>query len=174
MRSWPAAVPSQKGPETSSISGSRASVVTPAPRLSAAQEEGAGGNALAAGDQAGLRPLDLGGGRAPHLAHTFGDEVEAVHVRLRHAPARRVHGEAAVGPFDVPILGEGGPLAPAAESVALQGERDEGAEGVVDLGHLDVPRSEVGAPPQGPAAGPARAHERVLAVVVDHGLVLAV
>ena len=39
-----------------------------------------------------------------------------------------------------PALGEGTALAAPAEAVALQGERDQGGEGVVDLGDVDVLR----------------------------------
>ena len=63
-------------------------------------------------------------------------------------------------------------LAAPAEAVALQGERDERGERVVDLGHVDVLGAEVGLFPQVPGGGPGGAGQRVVVPVVDHAVVL--
>ena len=97
-----------------------------------------------------------------------------MHVGLGHAAARGVGGKATVGPLEGAAIGELGAFAALAEAVALEGERNEGTEGVVDLGHLDVFRTEVGVAPQHLAARPRRSHERIVAVVVGHHLVLRI
>src|SRR5207247_3944259 len=82
---------------------------------------------LGTGVRACALPISLGlaGGGAADLAHALGDEVEAVHVRLRHAAARGVHRQAPVGPLDGAVAREVGALATLAESVALERERSE-------------------------------------------------
>ena len=97
-----------------------------------------------------------------------------MYVGLRHAPARGVGRQATVGPLESAVVGEVGALAPLAESVALERQRDERAEGVVDLGHVDVVRTDVGVAPQDLAARPCRPHQGVVAVIVRHHLVLRV
>ena len=71
-------------------------------------------------------------------------------------------------------LGVGGAIEQSrlAEPVALQGERDERAERVVDLRAVDVARLDVAARPEPPRARPRRSREGFVAEVVDHGLVL--
>lgn len=69
-------------------------------------------------------------------------------------------------------LGERGALAAPAEAVALQGERDERGEGVVDLGDVDVLGAEVGLFPEVSGGGPGGSGERVVVPVVDHAVVL--
>ena len=91
--------------------------------------------------------LDLGGRGAAHLAHALDDEVEAVHVRLGHPAAAVFDREPAAGTRALPPSVNGAALAAAAEAVALQGERDERAERVVDLGDVDVGGGEVGVAP---------------------------
>ena len=77
---------------------------------------------------------------AAHLAHALVDQVEAVDVRLGEAAARGVDRQPAAQ-LERAALGEGGALAAPAEAVALQGERDQRGEGVVELGDRDVLRA---------------------------------
>src|SRR2546426_4784999 len=95
------------------------------PPPSSPEQQRARGHALAAGDQARAGVRDLGRGRPPQLAHTLGDQVEAVDVRLRHASTGRADRETPVGPLDGSVVGEVGALAALAEPVSLEGERDE-------------------------------------------------
>src|SRR5690242_14634116 len=116
--------------------------------MSAPKDERARRNALAAGDETGGRAVDLAGRRAAHLTHALDDQVEAVHVRLRHAAARGVGRQPAVRPLERAVLGERGTLAALAEAVALERERDQRAERVVDLRDRDVLRLDVAVRPE--------------------------
>ena len=56
---------------------------------------GSFGHAFAARHQAGGGARDLVAGGAAQLPHALGEQVEAVHIGLRKAAARRVGGQAA-------------------------------------------------------------------------------
>src|SRR5205807_87037 len=132
--SSPRRVASQKGLVSSWTKGRGWPSIISGP----AQEERARRHALAARDETGRRTFHLACGGAAQLAHSLGDEVEAVDVGLGHAAARGVHRQRTVGPLDVPFVGERASLASFAEPVALERQRHERAEGVVELGHVDV------------------------------------
>ena len=70
------------------------------------------------------------------------------------------------------VLAEREALAPIAEPVALERQRDQRAERVVELGDVDVGRADVGVLPQQPGARPRPGPQRVVAEVVRHRLVL--
>ncbi len=95
-----------------------------------------------------------------------------MHVGLGKPSARGVDGQSAAR-LQGPALGEGGALAASAKAVALEGQRDQGGEGVVELRHADVRRLDVGVAIELLGADPRRAAQRVLAPVVDHGVRLA-
>ena len=61
-------------------------------------------------------------------------------------------GKPPVGPLDGAVVGERPALAPLAEAVALERERDQRAERVVELRDLHVGRADVGVAPT--SAGP--------------------
>ena len=90
--------------------------------------------------------------RAAHLANSLEHEVEPVDVRLRHPAAARVRRQPPVGPLERAVVGERGALTAAAEAVALEGQRHEWAERVVDLRDLHVGGPELGALPEARAA----------------------
>src|SRR5262249_21701654 len=118
------------------------------------QQHGAGRNALAAGDETALRVHHLRSRGPAHLAHALEHEAEAVHVRLRHAAAGGVGRKPAVGPLERAVLGERRTLAALAEAVALERERDQRAERVVDLRDVDVGGLDVAVGPQPFRGGP--------------------
>lgn len=123
------------------------------------------------GDETGRGAGDLGGAGAAQLFDALVDEVEAVDVGLAEPAAPGVHRQP---PADLQraALGERAALAAPAEAVALQRERYEGGERVVDLGDVHILWSEVGVLPQMPGGGPGGAGERVVVPVVDHAVVL--
>src|SRR5579863_2330559 len=174
MRSSPRRVPSQKKLPSSSTAGMR-KPSSDGPRLatyppenaaallmcvfllfvfSAPQEQGARGDALTRGHEAGLGPVDLGRRGAAHLTDPFVDEVEAVHVRLGEPAPGGVHRQRSLLPLEVAVLGHGTGLAALAESVALERQQDERREGVVDLRYGDVLGPERRVRPQAPGARP--------------------
>ena len=108
---------------------------------------------------------------ASDLADGLGDEVEPVEIRLAHAAARRV-GRKAAADLEPTVVGERSGLAPSAEAVALQRQEDQRAERVVQLGDIDLGRTDVGQAPQLAGARPGRPLERIVAEEVRHGLVL--
>src|SRR5690348_6423555 len=116
----------------------------------AADDEAAGGDAGAGGDQHVLDVGDLVVRRAADLAHGLGDAVHAVDVRLAELAAVGVEGEAATQ-LDVAAGHEVLGLTPTAEAELLQLHEHERREVVVDDGRLDVGRAEARLLPQLPA-----------------------
>src|SRR3954452_14766907 len=163
-RSSPRRAWSQNGAPSASVTGDSIGGSTP-------QEQRGGGDALAGGDEAGGGAGNLGGAGAAELLDALGDEVEPVDVGLAEPAATRVQGQP---PADLQraALRERPALAPAAEAVALQGERYQRRERVVDLRDVHILWGEVGVLPQVAGGGPGGAGERVVVPVVDHAVVL--
>src|SRR5438270_11122627 len=127
---------------------SRRPSVAPSGRLvGRAQNERARRNARAGGDEHVLDAVDLVHRRAPHLAHSFGDAVHAVDVRLAELAPVRVDREAAAE-LDVAVAEELLGLAPGAEPELLELWEHERREVVVDHRRLDVVRTEPGRVPE--------------------------
>src|SRR5437879_10567799 len=104
----------------------------------ASEEESARRHHVAAGHERELRARHLVERRAADLPRRLDDEVDAVHVRLREAPAARVAREASTE-LQPAVLDERARLARLAEAVLLQRSEDERREGVVELRHLHLP-----------------------------------
>src|SRR5438309_5839652 len=102
---------------------------TPRAGSSSSQDDAAGGDAGACGDEHVLDVGDLVHGRSTDLANAFGDAVHAVDVRLAELAAVRVDGQAAARPHP-DIADEVLRLSPAAEPELLELEQHERRERV--------------------------------------------
>src|SRR5690242_21960491 len=112
---------------------------------SRAQDQAAGGDAGAGGDQDGAVAGDLVDRGAADLADGFGDAVHAVDVGLAELAAVRVDREAAVD-LDRAVGDEVPGLAAAAEAEFLQLDEDVRGEVVVEDGGPDVGGGDPGLP----------------------------
>src|SRR5690348_14036166 len=112
-----------------------------------AEDERAGWNARAGGDEHVLDSVDLVHRRAPHLTHSFGDAVHAVDVRLAQLAPVRVDREPAAE-LDVAVAEELLGLAPPAEAELLELQQHQRREVVVDHRRLDVVGTEPGRVPE--------------------------
>src|SRR5581483_4411540 len=111
------------------------------------QHERARGHALSARDEGALRSGDLRTRLAADLPGGLDAQVEAVDVGLGHAATTRVRGQPAVE-LEVAVGAEREPFAARAEPVALERQRYERAERVVELRDVHVVGCHVGVRPQ--------------------------
>src|SRR6266481_9512431 len=122
-------------------------LLTASVRLAHEDKCRAGHDRGAGADEGDVGVLDLArAGAARCLQSAFDDVPEAVDASGAEAAAKGVERQLAVE-LDMPVLDEIEGLALLAETVGLEPVDHRGGEAVVDLGHVDILRTEAGALP---------------------------